>query len=246
MVLYRHESCVIKDCNRAAVDNSRYCTIHQTFWSRIRECKWLKHLPEKLKEARGNRSRRRAHRRQARENTYPPSTTEQMPTKDHGSLLSLTQEHVERMRSADPSTWIFLKKYLIPEIQNLVSFAEDQLITTIEKQVEHNSCYSRSPVFFSTTTLPVALNEARDWFGKENGGYSKHLESIWNGNNFIVSGCNVHFDVVYGYSDGLAWVQIGLYGLGADSPCHRYFLPNDLLTSEERRLVKTLCNYKML
>lgn len=36
MVVYRHESCGVADCNRAAVDTSRYCVIHRRWSYRVR------------------------------------------------------------------------------------------------------------------------------------------------------------------------------------------------------------------
>lgn len=257
MIVYRHESCAVKICNRAAVDNSKYCSIHRSFRNRIRARDWPQDFTSKisiiLQYAR--RCAVLTPRWLFRKKSGRPdvlacessgrSKSAKLPEREGGrGLLFLTMEHLERAISSDQHTWELFERYIHPDIENMALVGEQLLLTTIEDQQEHSTRRLKPPVFCSISTLPVALSEAKKWFANKHGGYSKYLEAIWNSSQFNVSGCSVHFDLIYGHSSGTAWVQMGLFGLGTNSPCSRFVIPVDLLTHRERKLVKALLKSK--
>lgn len=257
MTVYRHESCAVKNCNRAAVNKSKYCSIHRSFWNRIRARDWSQAFTSKISailqyvQLCAVSIPRWLFRKKIRHSdvlackSSVRSKSAKLPGREvKRNLLFLTMEHLERVRSSDQHTWEFLEHYIHPDIEIMALLGEQLLLKTIEKQEKHSTQRLKPPVFFSISTLPVALSEAKRWFAKKHGGYSKYLEEIWNSSQFNVSGCSIHFDLLYGHSSGIAWVQIGLFGLGTNSPCSHFIIPVDILTHHERKLVKALLKNK--
>ena len=71
---------------------------------------------------------------------------------------------------------------------------------------EHSFCMSKAPISYWICTLPLSVAEARDWFGRQYGGYSRLLEQAWNSSYFTGPGCEVLVHIVYGRTGMTSWV----------------------------------------
>lgn len=145
--------------------------------------------------------------------------------------------HLQRVRRDMPTLISFLDQYFGPDqIAMLAPIAVEKMNLTLSDGQEHSFAIFHAPVCYQICTLPLAMNEARDWFVRRYGGYTKLLERSWNVPHFQGSGCTVLCHIVYGWTRKGTWVHMAICPVDKSAPINTMIVPIEFLTPEERRV----------
>jgi hypothetical protein len=157
------------------------------------------------------------------------------PPDDHGLFVSRLEGHLRRVEAVGDSYRLFVRRYLSGDvISTLSAFAANKMALTRSDRKEHSVCFTESPISYWVCTVPYSIPDAKKWFGRAYGGYSKLLEQAWNSDQFRSLQCEVLVHVVYGWTEKDAWVNMTIFPIGSDGFGISPILPVDLLTEAEK------------
>jgi hypothetical protein len=148
--------------------------------------------------------------------------------------------HLERIRRATPQNASFLDKYFSDEeVGLLANFASLKMNLTISDGEEHSFASSNLPVFYQVCTLPVEVDQAKNWFARLYGNYTTLVMRSIKSEAFAASGCTVFCHIVFGMGKKGGWVHMSItpvrepYPVGLNQP----MMPMELLSSEELHIM---------
>jgi hypothetical protein len=151
--------------------------------------------------------------------------------------------HLQRIRQENPQLSPFLDKYFKErELSVLVEITNAKMLETQSDGDEHGTCFYVVPVFYQISTLWLEISQAREWFKRRYGGYTKFLERSWDSEPFSASGCTVFCHIVYGMTDKGGWVQMAIHPVKQPVPvelgqARTIIMPTDLLSPEEVQMI---------
>ena len=156
-------------------------------------------------------------------------------TDDMTYFMRVFSNHLQRIRTASPQFKTFLDQYFGDVIiTEIASAATDKMRLTLSDGKQHSTVLTRGEVSYHITTLPVDMGQAKDWFGRTSGGYTKLLENVWNSLLPKVTS-SVWCHVIYGSSAKGTWVHMAICPVRQPAPISATMMPIEFLTSEERR-----------
>jgi len=172
--------------------------------------------------------------------TLPPI---RVLSKDTRRFIENINVHLDRIRRTFPQLGPFLDRHFTNEnLHELAAFAVDKMKLTISDNDEHSIGITKTTVCFMICTLPVDLNQARDWFVRKHGGYTRLLEKL--DKNTIHRGldCKILCHIVYGWTETSGrWVHMAIVPFfSSELPAElekTVILPDEFLTDDERSLV---------
>jgi hypothetical protein len=154
--------------------------------------------------------------------------------------------YLQRMRVDLPKFASFLDQYFGPdEIDMLALIAAEKMSLTQSDGEEHSYVFNTrqktvsagNPVCYQICTLPVAMDEARDWFVRNYGGYLNLLGRSCEAPYFKNAGCTVLCHIVWGTNRrGTYFVQMAILPAGESPPIKNMLFPLEFLTPQERRV----------
>lgn len=155
---------------------------------------------------------------------------------NHGTLFTARlREHLQDINAVGEQYSQFIQKYFSNEVVNMLTVAaKDKMSLAQADSQEHSFCVSKEPISYWICTLPYSISEAKRWFMKAYGGYSKLLESAWNSDYFRGPGCEVLIHIVYGRTGKEGWINMTIFPVGSKRFGIKPILPVDLLTDSER------------
>jgi len=87
--------------------------------------------------------------------------------------------HIDRIRQTSPQLGPFLDRFFAKDnLHVFAAFAAEKMKLTQSDHDEHSVGITQSPIYFVICTLPTELNQARDWFDRYHGGYTRLLQAI--------------------------------------------------------------------
>jgi hypothetical protein len=143
--------------------------------------------------------------------------------------------HLDRIRSQSPELEAFLDRHFAADwVADLAQVAEREMRQTLSDGDEHGTALSRPPVYYQISTLQGDLSQARDWFLRRYGGYTKALEGMWNSTGYRTSGCSVLCHVIYLCTSEQIWAHLAICPLGESAPIDQWVMPIEFLSPAER------------
>lgn len=157
-------------------------------------------------------------------------------TDDAVHFIQTFNNHLQRLRTASPQLRAFLDQYFGEAgITEIASAAADKMRLTNADGKQHSTVLSRGIAVYHITTLPVDMSQAKDWFIRASGGYTKLLENAWNSLLPQVTDCSVWCHIIYGSSKRGTWVHMAICPVRQPAPINATIMPIEFLTSEERQ-----------
>lgn len=176
--------------------------------------------------------------RRSRKNLSSITTFGEEDTNEYiESYIEIFSEHIHGVIESKPITKSFFDKYFgKDQIADLGKYAFEKMSLTQSDNKEHSVAIYEKPVCYQICTVVLNIENARNWFVKRYGGYTKLLEQSWQTEIFIASKCKVLCHIVFGQTNGNAWVQLAVVPVHKFSSIRSVLLPIELLTPEERRI----------
>ncbi len=173
-------------------------------------------------------------------NAEQGSASQSPPANDGELFVRYLSSHLNRIDAQGGAYSSFIRQYFPSEtITILAAAANDKMTLTQADLKEHSFCVSQAPVSYWICTLALSIKDARGWFVRAYGGYSKLLERVWNSDYYRGSGCEVLVHIVYGRTGAAGWVNMAVFPIGPQEFVSRFgikpILPSDLLTEAEMR-----------
>lgn len=154
-------------------------------------------------------------------------------------FVTRLSDHLNRLNALGDPYSSFVRDYLPGEVITiLAAAAAEKMALTHADLKEHSFCVSKPPVSYWICTLALSINDAKSWFGRAYGGYSKLLERAWNSTHFRGPGCEVLVHIVYGQTKDTRWVNMAIFPVDSHQFSMKPILPVDLLTDGEMRSPK--------
>jgi len=150
------------------------------------------------------------------------------------------RNHLQRVRRDFPYIVPFLDKYFGDDrVLMIAQRASIGIMLTLTDGKQHSDVVPQQPVFFHISTLPVGPDQARDWFVRNYGGYTKFMYKTWGSEKFRQTGCSIWCHVVYGVVEKGIWVNMSICPVTeqALNLVYGMFIPPEFLTPEEIRLL---------
>lgn len=143
-------------------------------------------------------------------------------------------KHLVRIEAAGDPYKSFVSEYFTPSIVSLLAKATaEKMALTQSDGSEHSFAISKAPVCYQVCTLDSRVAEAKSWFGKRYGGYSKILDHALGSSTFRGPGCEVLVHIVYSQKRSHAWVNMTILPFESNTFSFQPILPVDLLTEAE-------------
>ncbi len=156
---------------------------------------------------------------------------------DGGELALVLARHLQRIRTNYPELGAFVSKYFgDADVAKIATAAADKLRLTLADGEQHSTVLERGEVVYHITTLPVDMGQAREWFGRTAGGYTKFLGDVWD-SLLPKTTASVWCHVIYGSSTGRTWVHMAVCAVRQPAPIGVMVMPVELLTPEERKAI---------
>ena len=80
------------------------------------------------------------------------------------------------------------------------------------------------------------MGQAKEWFGRTAGGYTKFLGDVWD-SLLPKTTASVWCHVIYGSSAGRTWVHMAVCAVRQPAPVGIMVMPIEFLTPEEREAI---------
>ncbi len=157
------------------------------------------------------------------------------PLQSGDLFITRLTDHLKRVDALGGPHSAFVKDYFPREVVTmLAAAAADKMALTHADQKEHSFCISKPPVSYWICTIGLSIGDAKKWFGKVYGGYSKLLERAWSSDHFRGPGCEVLVHIVYGRAKKADWVNMTIFPIGRERFGFKPILPIDLLNETEK------------
>jgi len=154
-----------------------------------------------------------------------------------GSFTRLLGMHLQRMQALGSKQRAFVDKYLPNDvILVLATAAEEKMALTQQDQQEHSAAITKSPISYWVCTLPYSMDDAKSWFVRRYGGYTRLLGGALGSDHFRVPRCKVLVHIVYGKTETGEWVHMTVLPADARRFGMDPILPIELLADEEKRV----------
>lgn len=148
----------------------------------------------------------------------------------------LIDNHLQKLRRNAPGLESFLNEYFGEDaVANLAQMVAEKMRITQSDGQQHSSAFWRQPVFYQSSTLPVEMNQAKDWFVSRFGSYTKFIEGVWNSGQFQGADCSIWCHIICGGTKRQYWVHIAICSVKETAPISAAIMPIEFLTSEERQ-----------
>lgn len=156
---------------------------------------------------------------------------------DGGELALVLTTHLQAIRTNYPELSTFLGQYFgDSDVAEIATAAADKLRLTLADGEQHNAVLERGEVAYHITTLPVDMDQAKEWFGRTAGGYTKFLGDVWD-SLLPKTTASVWCHVIYGSSAGRTWVHMAVCAVREPAPIGIMVMPIEFLTPEEREAI---------
>jgi len=153
--------------------------------------------------------------------------------------IQLFHEHLKRIKTDAPQFSSFIDQYLNDrQVMDLAIIAAEKMKLTLNDGEQHSFTVGNPPVCFWIWTLPVSLNQSKNWIISKYGGYSKWIERSLNSPLSEMHGCTVFCHIVSGGTQNGIWFHIAIWRLNASAPIDKFIIPVEFLTDEERQVLK--------
>jgi Tfp pilus assembly protein PilF len=154
---------------------------------------------------------------------------------DGGELALVLTRHLQRIRTNYPELDAFVSQYFgDADVAKIATAAAGKLRLTQADGGQHSTVLERGEVVYHITTLPVDMGQAKEWFGRTAGGYTKFLGDVWD-SLLPKTTASVWCHVIYGSSAGRTWVHMAVCAVRKAAPIGVMVMPVELLTPEERK-----------
>jgi Tfp pilus assembly protein PilF len=156
---------------------------------------------------------------------------------DGGELALVLIRHLQRIRTNYPELDAFVSQYFgDADVAKIATAAAGKLRLTQADGEQHSTVLERGEVVYHITTLPVDMGQAKEWFGRTAGGYTKFLGDVWD-SLLPKTTASVWCHVIYGSSAGRTWVHMAVCAVRQPAPIGVMVMPVELLTPEERKAI---------
>lgn len=162
---------------------------------------------------------------------------------DTRQFIECANLHLDHIRQTSPQLGPFLDRFFTKDnLHKFAAFATEKMKLTQSDHNEHSAGITESPVYFIVCTLPTELNQARDWFARNHGGYTRLLKKLESGEGVrLLSDCKILCHIVYGWTESKGrWIRIAIVPFSSKLPdelVKTVVMPVEFLTAEERNMV---------
>lgn len=155
---------------------------------------------------------------------------------DTKRFLVRLASHVFQLRGQKESVREFVDALFKVSVMRELALAASQLIRlTRADHEEHSHTIVRPPVSCVVCTVPTTLQQARNWFLRRHGGYSRLLESLWT-TQVVPQNCSVLVHIPYGdlgEAGGDTWLTVTMLPDKPREMLGGVIVPLELVTQEE-------------
>jgi hypothetical protein len=159
------------------------------------------------------------------------------PDTNLGSRFAeLMNNHLDRLCALGKPQTDFVRRYLNSQIIELLKDpAGVKMNMTLSDKNEHSFAISKSHVTYQVCTEKLSMEDAKQWFVKAYGGYTKLLDNILKSEQFRKTNSKLLIHIVYGSTQTGAWVNMTILPVGRIKNDIGAVLPIELLTNPEKQ-----------
>jgi len=159
-----------------------------------------------------------------------------MISEKHQFAMTL-KDHLYRTRINYPDLEKFLNKTFIRSVITSLSI---KVVASLSRQDfrDHMINLIDPPVSFIITILDESIQEASHYLQRQYGGYLQLMEKFLNDSQLMMSN-SVLCHIIYGHTSRGTWLNMAIIAVTEQAPVSRNLFPIELLTEEEREVIKT-------
>jgi hypothetical protein len=151
-------------------------------------------------------------------------------------FIATLNDHLQRVRASVPQLAPFLEQYFDDAtIAAIAPTVVEKMKLTQSDGKQHSTVLNQGAVVYHISTLPVDMEQAKDWFVRSSGGYTKLLEKAQNSVLSQRTDCSVWCHIIYGWAKKGSWIHMAICPIRQSAPINVTIMPIEFLTSEERR-----------
>jgi hypothetical protein len=164
---------------------------------------------------------------QMQKGTYDTTTTH---------FIGTLNSHLQYLRGNFPQFAPFLDQNFSDAIVvKIASMAVEKMKLTQADGKQHSIVLYLGAVVYNISTLPVDMEQAKDWYVRRFGGYAEFLPRAVQAAESQGTDSSVWCHIICGWTKKGSWVNMAICPIKQPAPIKTLLMPIEFLTPEERR-----------